>query len=159
MFELLGIIFGGLFRLAPEVVGIFKQKRENAHELEMTKLQLEIDTARAEKQIDMVHAQGEVAAVQAEMALLHQAIIEQGRPTGIPKIDALNASVRPVLTYWWCIGLHTAHKVVVTVVALQEGVKLAVLADMLYTDFDRQVVGSMIGFWFVDRALRRMNRN
>jgi hypothetical protein len=91
------------------------------------------------------------------MAAMVEALKAQAVPSGVRWIDALSSSVRPVLTYWWCVGLYTAAKVITVVVAWQATPQLATLAPLLLTDFDRMVVSSMVAFWFVDRALRRGN--
>lgn len=155
MIELLGLVFGGVLRLAPELLKLVTAKRDQAHELEMTRLQLEIDKARAEQQIDLVHAQGAIASDTAEMAAMVEALKAQAAPSGVPWVDALSASVRPVLTYWWCLALYTGCKAITVIVAVGGGAGLAELAPLLVTEFDRTVIGSIFSFWFVDRSLRR----
>jgi hypothetical protein len=155
MFELLSLIFGGLLRLAPEVMKLFTAKQDQAHELRMTTLQLDIDKARASQQIDLVHAQGAVATDSAELAALAEALKGQGQMTGVPLIDAINQSVRPVLTYWWCMVLYTAYKAVAIVLLCMGTPTLAQVQDALVTEFDRMVIASIFSFWFVDRSLRR----
>lgn len=161
MLELLSLLFGGLLRLAPELLGFFRARDDREHELRMTHLQLDIDKARAQQQIDLAHAQAAIAADQADMAALVQAVQAQATPSGVRWIDALSSSVRPVLTYWWCVGLYTAYKVIAIVVMVQAvtGVQaLATLLPQLVTDFDKSVIGSMFAFWFVDRSLRKAGR-
>ena len=153
--QLLGPALGGMLRLLPEAMKIFTAKRDADHEYRMTLLQLEIDEVRADQQIDLVHAQGAIAADTAEMAAMVQALKAQGAASGVGWVDALSASVRPVLTFWWCLGLYTAYKAITVAVALRAEAGLETLAPVLVTDFDRSVVASIIGFWFTDRALRR----
>ena len=155
MLELLSLLFGGVLRLAPELLGFFRARDDRAHELRMTQLQLDIDKARAQQQIDLAHAQAAIAADQADMVALVEAVQAQARPSGVPWIDALSSSVRPVLTYWWCVGLYTAYKVIAITLLLQAGTGLAALLPQLVTDFDKSVIGSMFAFWFVDRSLRK----
>jgi predicted exporter len=155
MFELLSLIFGGVLRLLPEVLKLFTAKADAEHEYRMTQLQLEIDKARSEQQIDLVHAQGAIAADTAEMSAMVEALKAQSTPSGVPWIDALSSSVRPVLTYWWCLALYTAYKAITVAVAVQAGTTLGALATLLVTEFDRMVIGSIFSFWFVDRSLRR----
>lgn len=158
MFELLSVLFGGIVRLAPELIGIFKQRQENSHELDMTRLQLEIDVKRSELRIDEVNAAGRWDEIKAEIAMLGSVVQENAKPTGIPLIDGLNASVRPVLTYWWCIFLYTIAKIHLTVWAYQSEMTLVEKANVVCNEFDRTVIGSIVGFWFVDRALRKFGR-
>lgn len=155
MLELLGMVAGGVFRLLSEVMKDFKTKRDADHEYRMTKLQLRIDQARATQALDLVHAQGAVAADSAELQAWADALRGQGALTGLKWVDALSATVRPVLTYWWCLVLYSTHKAVLVAVGLQERLELGQLAPLMLTDFDRGVVASIIGFWFTDRALRR----
>jgi hypothetical protein len=158
MIELLSLLFGGLLRLAPEVLKLVNAGKDQAHELQMTRLQLDIDKARADQQIDLVHAQGKVAENAAEMAAMLEALRGQGNPTGVPWIDAISASVRPVLTYWWCLCLYSGYKAITVGVAIAAGMKMGDLALLLITEFDRNVIASMISFWFVDRAMRHGGR-
>lgn len=155
MIELLGLVFGGVFRLLPEVLGLFKAKRDAEHEFRMTELQLKIDEARAKHALDLAHAQAEIAAQAGEMSAWAEAIRAQATQTGIRWIDALSSSVRPVLTYWWVIVLYSGAKVLQIVVGFDEGAKLADFVPILVTEFDRTVIGSILSFWFVDRSLRR----
>ena len=158
MFELLGLLGGGVFRLIPFVVDFFKQKSDQSHELEMTKLQLQIDQARATQQIDLANAQATIAQNTADMQAMVTALQAQAAPSGIAWVDALSASVRPILTYWWCLGLYTCHKALVMYIAWSEKLGLAQMAPILLTDFDKSVIGSIFGFWFVDRSLRKMGK-
>ena len=155
MFELLGMIGGGVFRLLPEVLKAFNTRRDADHEYRMTELQLRIDQARATQALDLVHAHGAAAADSAELQAWAEAVRGQGAGTGLKWVDALSSTVRPVLTYWWCLVLYSLHKAVLVGVGLSERLGLAQLAPVLLTDFDRSVVASIIGFWFTDRALRR----
>jgi hypothetical protein len=155
MLELLGLLGGGVFRLVPFIVDFFKQKRDADHEYRMTQLQLEIDKARASQQIDLANAQAAIAANTAEMTAMVAALQAQSTPSGVPWIDGLSASVRPVLTYWWCLVLYTGHKAILVYMAFITSQPLLTIAPLLMTDFDKSVVGSIFGFWFVDRALRK----
>jgi hypothetical protein len=155
MIELLGLLFGGAFRLLPEVFKVFAAKREADHEYRMSELQLKIDQARAAQAIDLAHAQAEIAANAGEMQAWADAIRAQAQPSGIRWIDALSSSVRPVLTYWWVLGLYSGAKGIAIVVAFQAGATLDAFAALLVTEFDRTVIGSILSFWFVDRSLRK----
>ena len=121
----------------------------------MTSLQLEIDKARSALRIDEVHAQGNAAEQAAWAQALQDAISAQGKPSGVPWVDALSSSVRPVLTYWHCLVLYTSQKVAVALIASEAGATWASIVSQSYTTFDQQLVGSMVGFWFVDRSLRK----
>jgi hypothetical protein len=105
MFELLGLMAGGIFRLLPELLKHLASRRDADHEYRMTELQLRIDQARAAQALDLVHAQGATAADSAELQAWAEALRGQAAPTGLKWVDALSSTVRPVLTYWWCLVL------------------------------------------------------
>lgn len=155
MIELLGLLFGGIFRLVPEFLKLAQARRDQDHELRMTELQLKIDTARSQLRIDEVHA-GANAAEQASWAgALQEAIKAQATPSGVKWVDALSSSVRPVLTYWHCLVLYTVVKFAMGYLAVQAGVSVPNAIVQGFSEFDRAMVGSMVSFWFLDRTLRK----
>lgn len=155
MLTLLSMLGGGLLRLVPFLADLFKQRADQSHELAMTQLQLQIDQARATQAIDLAHAQASIATSAGEMAAWSEAIKGQSTITGVGWVDALSASVRPVLTYWWCLALYTAAKIIAILVAWRASTPLAAFAAILVTEFDTAIIGSIFSFWFVDRAIRK----
>lgn len=161
MLELLGALFGGLFRLAPLGLEILKRAQDNKQELALLQLNLDLEKQRGinrENEIREIGAAGEqMAWAQGLVEALKNAtpppVVDQGS-WWLNFLNGINVSVRPFLTYWWCIVLHTGNKVLLASVAISESTPIKELAPIIYTDFDRGVVGSIIGFWFVDRALR-----
>lgn len=155
MLDLLGLLGGGLLRLAPEVIKLFTAKRDADHEYRMTQLQLQIDQSRAKDNLDMVAAQSSAAQGLAEIQALMQAVRDQAAPTGIAWVDAVSSVIRPFLTLWWVVVLYTSAKIISIIVAFQAGATLAQFVPILVTDFDEAVIGSMLSFWFLDRTLRK----
>lgn len=153
MLEILSLVVGSLTRLGPELLKLVTAKRDAEHEYRMTELQLKIDQARAAQALDLMRVQGAIAQDAQELQAIVDAVREQARPSGVAWVDGLSSSVRPVLTYWWCMVLYTAAKIVLVIGAWP--VEMPALAALLLTDFDRSIVASIIGFWFTDRVLRR----
>lgn len=159
MFELLSLIGGGLMRLAPVFIGLLQNRQEHKHELDRIDRELALEKARGdnkEREIAAVSAQGVETGWAAALGAALAAEAAPKPSSGFSLLDWLSSSVRPILTYWWCIILYTTHKAVLILVGVQEKLKLSELAPIIMTDFDRGVVGSIIGFWFVDRALRTL---
>ena len=75
---LIGTLFGGLFRLAPEVLKWMDAKNDRAHELAMFDKQLEADRLRATSDIDKINAQSSAAMGVEEI----RAIIEGDQGAG-----------------------------------------------------------------------------
>ena len=151
---LLGGGLGGLLRFVPEILKLFTDQRDRDHEYRMTQLQLNIDKARAAQAIDLVHAQSEAAQATREMQAYIEAIKGQGQTSGVPWVDALNQSVRPVVTYWW-MSLFTVYKIATIVAACLAWTSLDDFLTKLWTLQDAGVLSMILGFWFVDRAIRK----
>jgi len=154
LLTLFGGGLGGLLRFVPEILKLFTDQRDRDHEYRMTQLQLQIDKARADQAIDLVHAQGAMAAQAGELAAFAEAIKSQGQMTGVPWIDALNQSVRPVITYWW-MALFTVYKTATIVAACLAWTSLDDFIAKLWTVQDAGILAMILGFWFVDRSIRK----
>jgi len=148
---------GGTLRFIPEIFKLFADKSDRDHAFRMTELQLKIGKSRAKNQLDLVQAQGEVAVNSAEMQAFSAAVKAQGKPTGVAWVDALSASVRPVITYWWML-LFTIYKGLTVYIAIAEFVTLNEFVTKLWTAQDAGVLAMILGFWFVDRSIRKNTR-
>lgn len=156
MFEILSLVFGGILRLIPEWFNLRDRQNERDHERRMFDMQLEADKLRSKLRIDELKEATEAATASGEMAAMQAAFTYQSAPTGFKILDWLNSSVRPVLTYWWCIVMYTTYKLMLIDSALKSNATMETIAKTLMTEFDLAVVASIIGFWFVDRAIRRV---
>jgi hypothetical protein len=151
--SLLGGALGGIMRLLPEVFKLFTLKRDQDHEFRMTKVQLEIDAARAQQDIDKIHANQALEAIRGEMGAYAEALKGQSQMTGVPFIDGLNQSVRPVLTYWW-MAIFSIHKAY----SISMATDFNDMMSRIWTDNDAGILSMILGFWFVDRAMKYINR-
>lgn len=154
---LLGTLFGGAFRLAPEVLKWLDRKGERAHELAMFDKQLEADRLRSQAQIDQINAQADASIGAAEVQAIIEATKAQAVRTGVRWVDAISALMRPAITFWWVIILYTAAlwaRFDVLVAGGQSNVQ-AIIA--LWGPDEKAIVASIISFWFVDRSLRKMS--
>lgn len=154
LLTLLGGGLGGLLRFVPEIFKLFSDKADREHEYRMTQLQLDIDKARAQQGIDLVHAQGDMAIQAGEMTAFVEAIKGQSQLSGVPWVDALNQSVRPIVTYWW-MTLFTIYKIATIVAACLAWTTLDDFIGKLWTVQDAGILAMILGFWFVDRSIRR----
>jgi hypothetical protein len=150
----MGGILGGILRFVPEIFKMFTEKNDRDHEYRMTQLQLEIDKARAGQQIDLVHAQGDMSVQAGEIQAYIEAIKGQSAPSGVAWVDALSASVRPVVTYWWLL-LFTAYKTATIAAVCLHWTSLDDFISKLWTIQDAGILAMILGFWFVDRSLRK----
>lgn len=165
MLEILSFIFGGVFRLAPKILETYERQKDREHERLMLDLQMKADEKRAQLAMQTEEKRGEIQQQLAELQALIEATRAQAQPlkkTGNKWLDALlvmaevaSSMVRPTLTYWYCIIAYGAYKIATLYLVLQSGATLANAVTMLWTSNDHAVMFSIIGFWFVDRAIRK----
>lgn len=151
---LLSPLLGGITRLASAWMDYRNKKLDYEHELRTMEMQMQLDEQRAKLHLQEVAAVAEANVEESWASALSSALESEGRRTGDKFIDRLSASVRPVLTYWWCMLLYTSYKVVLAIVAYRADADLPEFARIIVTEFDATVIGSIFGFWFVDRVLR-----
>lgn len=166
MFEILSFVFGGLFRLAPKLMEMREKALDREHEREMVKLNMELDASRAKLDLQKMEVSSEMqqqlAEIQALIAANQAQTSKVFSPTGNKFIDfmlgfveAANNAVRPILTYWYCVAAYGMYKSCSLYLLLTQDVPFASAVTQLWTSNDHAVMFSIIGFWFVDRAIRK----
>lgn len=105
---LLGSIFGGLFRIAPEVLKWLDRKNERDHELKMFTLQTDLEKVRGEYQLENKYVDHSVAQLDA----IGQAFKQQGQADAKAWkwVASLSALVRPGVTYV-LFGMYVIFKI------------------------------------------------
>jgi len=155
MVELFGMIFGGVFRLLPELLKWMDRKDERKHELSMLDRQMELDRLHAQMEIDKINAQAEVIIGQKEIDAIIAATRAQSMKTGVRWVDGINAMMRPTITFWWVIVLYTGAMAVQFYGLLQHDFSVPTALLTVFGQSEKAIAASIISFWFVDRSLRR----
>ena len=149
MFEtLIGGALGGLFRVVPEVLSFFDRKSERDHELSLQDKQLAFEKLRGQQKLQEIGAPADAAWDTEGIKALQAAIKGQAKHPGFKIVDALSASVRPVITYL-LMALYCAAKVFafVGVPYAGAGWQAAVLAS--WTPADQALWAGILNFWFL----------
>lgn len=161
MFELLGGgllggIFGGIFRLAPEVLKWLDKKNERQHELAMFDRQCELEAQRGAQKLAEIGAQREAAIDVGAMAAFNAAIQQQSEMVKAAGgwSAALSASVRPVVTYWVLFLWSMVHAVFMWNAWSAGAAPLEVFSKIMSPDFSALLSGT-INYWFLDRTLAK----
>lgn len=149
---LLGGVFGGLLRLAPEVMKLWDRKDERVHEFKMQTLQLEFAKARAEAAL----REGEQQVQIKEFEALTSALDGQTRMSEAAGwvIAAVNALVRPITTYLF-IGAYFLVKAALYSLAISQGGAWQEIVVSLWSKDDITILFMIISFWFVGRVYER----
>ena len=146
---------GGLLRLAPEFLKGLDRKNERLHELEMTKLEMQIVEKRMEHEMRRVDASMTIA----EMDAIGQAIKEQGQTARAAGrfVAAMSALVRPLVTYWFVI-MYSAVKITAMAMAVQAGGGWKEVLVESWTADDMAILTMVLTFWFIGRVYERQRK-
>jgi hypothetical protein len=86
---------------------------------------------------------------------LKEAVAAQGHQSGVRWADALSASVRPVITYWF-MGLYCAAKTAAFAAALTAGAGWGEATLHAWTEADQALWAGVLNFWFLGRVFDRV---
>jgi hypothetical protein len=156
MFEsLIGGLFGGILRLAPEVFKLFDKKNERAHELRMVEAEMEFAKIRGE----IAMRQADVQLQAAELDAMTQAFKEQSETAKNAGwfISAISALVRPTVTYLF-LALYAAVKVAAYLIAIEQGGNWKDVLTSMWGSDDLAVFNMILSFWFVGRVYERSSK-
>lgn len=157
MFELLGggllgSIFGGLFRLAPEVLKWLDRKDERSHELKMFSLQTDLEKMRGEYKMEEKYVDFSKANIDAiGEAFKQQATADSKAYKWVASVSAL---VRPGIT-WLLFGLYTAVKIVSILYAVNSGLPAIQIMQEIWTPDDFAMLMMVLTFYFLGRPLEK----
>ena len=152
METLLGGVFGGLLRLAPEALKFLDQKNERKHELAM--LEAEMKFAQVKGEIAM--RQTEAQMTMAEVAAIGEAFKEQSATAQAAGkvVAAISALVRPFVTYLFVVA-YALVKVAGYLIALEQGGEWKSVITTMWSVDDMAVLNMILSFWFVGRVYER----
>ena len=153
---LLGSIFGGIFRMAPEVLKWMDKKNEREHELNMFKFQCDLEAQRGAQKLAEIGAQREAAIDVGVMDAFNNAITQQAEMVKAAGgwVASLSASVRPVVTYWVLFVWSFIHVWFAWNAWLGGAPATEVFKTMMTPDFSALLSGT-INYWFLDRTLSK----
>lgn len=148
LFSFLG---GSVFRMIwGEVSDWVKKRQEHAQEMERMRLESGLEAERHQRDMARISLQhdlkvsevkvvGDVEIGKLEATAFATAMKEAQKPTGIAWVDAWNGCIRPaaasIALGLWALAL--------------------VQAGFITTDWDKELVGVILGFYFADRSLSK----
>lgn len=151
LFSFLG---GSAFRMLwGEIAAWVSTKQEHSHEIERMRLQAELDAAQHARNLEAQRLQAELGikeiAVRSEADLAlkdldvwGKAIDNAGKATGFMLVDVWNGIIRPLVAtiavILWVLALNS------------QGWKM--------TEWDKEIVGVVFGFFFASRELAKRGK-
>jgi len=149
---LLGGVFGGLLRLAPEAFKLFDRANERKHELAMLSAEMEFAKVRGE----IAMRQTEASMTMAELDAIGEAFKEQSSTAQAAGWLAafLSALVRPGITYAYTV-VYGFVKYAMYELAMKQGGDWQEVIVSIWTKDDMTILFMIISFWFVGRVYER----
>ena len=151
---ILSFLGGSVFRMLwGEISTWVTAKQDHAHEIERLRLQGDMEAAQHARNLEAIRVQAELGVktiqVQAEADVgkletegWFAAVRQAMQPTGIAWVDAWNGVIRPlaasIAILLWVLALNT------------QGWKM--------TDWDMELVGVILGFFFASRELMKRGK-
>lgn len=151
---LLGSLFGGIFRIVPEVLKMLDAKNERAHELAMLEKEMEFAKVRGE----IAMREQETSMINNELVAMAEAIKDQSESakSGGKFVAAFSALIRPGITTWFVV-LYSMVKIAAMVVAFQAGADWKDVLINSWTKDDMAILMMIVTFWFTGRAFMHIN--
>ena len=150
MLALLSPFFGIIGSLLPSVVRIFERKQEIKYEIQLTKIKLEAAEKQADLNFNIEMVKGDSESRQS--ALDHDKSLDGGK-----FINALRASVRPVITYTFFF-VFIAVKVAAAHVMLTTGQSVPEMLRAVWDLETMALFSTIIAFWFGSRVMEKQER-
>lgn len=149
---ILGGALGGIARLAPEVLKFFDRKAERKHELALGDQQYRIATAANQTALQKADIELMQSQFVSALDAMKEGVKSQGQLTGIKIVDAISATVRPVITYW-IFGLYSiAKSYQIKLIMAADGVDLAQAVAASWSASDDAMLSAVLTFWFIGRV-------
>jgi hypothetical protein len=149
---LLGSVFGGLFRLAPEVLKWVDRKNEREHEYKMFTLQTDLEKVRGEYRMEERYVDHSVSQLDA----ISEAFKQQSKAdaNAWKWVASLSALVRPGVTYI-LFGMYCAFKISMLSYAVSTGANWKELFMATWTAEDFAMLNMILTFWFIGRTIEK----
>ena len=145
MIAILGSLLGFFSSSIPSIFKYLQDKADKAHELQLMQLQMQYASMQLQQQLQAVELQAQIA---------QDSGLYKTYNTGITWVDALNGTVRPVLSYAFFL-LYALIKYM-QFYALEPSLStLAAHTDVLWTQNDSVIFSSIVSFYFGSRYFAR----
>ena len=151
MLTLLGSLLGFLSSAFPDLLKLWKDRAERKQELEILDRQIELQHQGNTQRLNEIQ-------VQANIAKSNALYTHASKSSGVKWVEALRASVRPIITYAFFI-LFAMVKTAALLKVLDEGIEIT---DALITVWDGEtqaLFATVMSFWFGQRASAKFHFN
>jgi len=153
MITILSSLMGFLGGWIPELLKLWKAKKDQEHELAIMKLQMEAQSQLHTQKLEEINAQADIAESQA---LYKSAEL---KPSGVGWIDGIlyfwNGTVRPTVTYLF-VGLYVTVKIAQVYGMLEAKIPWDKAILFMWTEFDASSLMLVLSYYFGARMATKV---
>jgi len=126
---------------------MFERKQELQHEIELTKIKL--DAARQEAQLQVMVEESKADTAEEQSVRSFDNNVDGGK-----FINALRASIRPVITYVF-FAMFLAVKISAAYVMIHNGTSIPEMLKAVWDTETMALFSTIMAFWFGSRVLEK----
>lgn len=148
----IGSLFGGLFRLAPELMKLWDRKDERRHELAMMKVQVEVSKIQGDYKLEDKYVDFSVAQMNAIAA----ATEAEGKiaSNSYKWVSALSAMVRPTISLVMFL-FYIIVKITFIANGFHMGLDWITIVTQSWTNDDFMILMMILTFHYVGRPIEK----
>jgi hypothetical protein len=143
--SLLGFVSSAL----PKLADFWQDRNDRKHELAIIDRQMEQLRLGHQQRVEEIAVQADIAESQA--LYKHDASLNSRSGW----VEALRASVRPILTYLFFILFAAVKISVLWVLVFDQGLQIAEALPVIWDQETQALFAAVMSFWFGSRALRK----
>ena len=148
MISLLGTLLGLGTSIVPEIIGFFKQKQADQHDLEMLEAKAKYVDQMSKLKIQELDSQAEIAETKGLYE--HDRSIDAG---GF--VNGLRGSVRPVITYLFFLMFASVKGTMIYAMITNQNLDWTLAIETAWDSDTAAVFSAILAFWFGNRAMSK----
>ena len=153
MISLLGSLLGFGTSSLPMIMGFFEKKQANKQELLMLEAKAKYASELSKLKLQEMDAQADIEEVKG----LYKHAESLGQANKSTFVSALQASVRPVITYAF-FSVFAFVKITYVVMAVQSGTEVLPAILEAWDSESQTIFAAIISFWFGNRLFKARNK-
>jgi len=134
--------------IIPEILGFFKQKQADKHELSMLEAKAEYADQISKLKIQELDAEAEIAETKGLYE--HDRSIDAG---GF--INSLRGSVRPIITYLFFLMFASVKGTMIYAMIVNQNLDWTIAIETAWDNETAAIFSAIIAFWFGNRAMSK----
>ena len=153
MISLLGSLLGFGTSSIPMIMGFFEKKQANKQELLMLEAKAKYASELSKLKLQEMDAQADIEEVKG--LYKHAESLAQANKSTF--VSALQASVRPVITYAF-FSVFAFVKITYVIMAVQEGRDVLPSILEAWDDESQTIFAAIVSFWFGNRLFKARSK-